>query len=178
MNDIKVNLTILVPGANMMSEQECSKQLKKPVIIQKGKYAGKQARDKKGNPLWHYVTSLDFEKHDRHDIVVESYQGRELVTFYTRKSRPAKQSINMTTGAYDYFISNEVPQGYHAPKSFKPTKPIRSHLDRKTKKWVEGTPIEVQAWRATSKQQRLEWHLNSVCASMGGKLDSYTVFND
>ena len=178
MNDIKVNLTMLVPGATMMSEQECSKQLKKPVIVQKGKYASKQARDKKGNPLWHYVTVPDLEKYDRHDMVVESYKEKEHVTFYTRKSRLAKQSINMTTEAYEYFIGNEVPQGYRAPKNFKPIKPIRSHLDRKTKKWVEGTPIEVQAWKAASKLQRLEWHLHSICSSMGGTLDSYTVFND
>lgn len=169
---------MLVPGATMMSEQECSKQLKKPVIVQKGKHAGKQAKDKNGNLLWHYVTSPDLDKYNRHDMVVESYKEKEHVTFYTRKSRPAKQSINMSTESYEYFIGNEVPQGYRAPKSFKPTKPVRSFLDRKTKKWVDGTTIEAQAWKAASKQQRLEWHLRSICSSMGGILDSYTVFND
>ena len=178
MNDIKINLTILVPGANIMSEQECSKQLKKPVINQRGKYAGKQARDKSGNLLWHYVTVPDLEKHDRHSIMVESNGVKEPLTYYTRKQRTAKQTLNMSTEAYNYFISSEMPQGYRAPKGFKPHMPTRSRMDRKTKKWVDGVPIEVQSWRAASAEQRLEWHLNSICAGLGGVMDSYTVFND
>lgn len=178
MDDVKVNLTILVPGANIMSEQECSKQLKKPVINQRGKYAGKQARDKHGNLLWYYVTVPDVTKHNRHDIVVESKGVKETLTYYTRKQKTAKQTLNMTTEAYNYFISSEMPHGYRAPKSFKPYMPIRSHMDRKTKKWVDGVPIDVQSWRAASAEQRLEWHLHSICASMGGVMDSYTVFND
>lgn len=178
MNDVKINLTILIPGASIMSEQECSKQLKKPVINQKGKYAGKQARDKRGNLLWHYSMVLDPTKHDRHSVVVEDKGVKETLTYYTRKQKPATQTINMTSEAYNYFISGEVPHGYHAPKSFKPYMPIRSHMDRKTKKWVDGVPIDAQSWRAASAEQRLEWHLNSICTSMGGIMDSYTVFND
>ena len=59
MNDIKINLIIVVQGASMMSEQECSKQLRKPIINKRGKYAGKQARDKRGHLLWHYETVPD-----------------------------------------------------------------------------------------------------------------------
>ena len=59
MSNIKVSLTMLVPGAIMVSEQECSKQLKKPVITKKGKYAGKPAKGKNGNPVYHTVTVPD-----------------------------------------------------------------------------------------------------------------------
>jgi hypothetical protein len=178
MNDVKVNLTMIVPGAIIMSEQECSKQLKKPVINRKGKYAGKQARDKQGNPLWYYTSVPDLAKHDRHDMVIKSNGKKEAVTIYTRKHKPAKQTININTDAYNCFISGEIPQGYRAPKDFKPYMPIRSHNDRKTKKWVDGVSIEVQAWKAASVQQRLEWHLKSICDSLGGVMESYTVFND
>lgn len=165
----------------MMSEQECSKQLRKPVINKRGRYAGKQARDKNGKLLWYFERVPDLTKYDRHDIKVDSTEKKGekgILTYYTRKFRDAKQVINMSQEAYDYFISSEVPHGYRAPRSFKPYAPIRSHLDRKTKKWVDGTSIEAQAWKACSPEQRLEWHLNSICASMGGRMESYTVFND
>lgn len=181
MSDTKINLIVLVQGASLMSEQECSKQLRKPIINKRGRYVGKQARDKKGNLLWYYETVPDLSKYDRHDVTVDSSTEKgktETLTYYTRKSRTAKQSINMTEEAYSSFISEELPHGYHAPKNFKPYMPTRSRLDRKTKKWVDGVPLEVQAWRAASIQQRLEWHLNAIAASLGGRVDSYTVFND
>ena len=183
MSDIKINLVIVVQGASMMSEQECSKQLRKPIINKRGKYAGKQARDKKGNLLWYYETVPDLTKYNRHGVKVTSLTEKgktetETLTYYTRKNREVKQSINMYQEAYDYMISSEMPYGYRAPKNFKPYMPTRSRLDRKTKKWVEGVPLEVQAWKAASIQQRLEWHLNATAASLGGKVDSYTVFND
>lgn len=181
MNDIKVNLVVVVQGAAMMSEQECSKQLRKPIINKKGKYAGKQARDKKGNLLWYYETVPNLAKYDRNDLKIGSVSEKskpETITFYTRKNKEVKQSINMCQEAYNYMISTEMPYGYHAPKDFKPYLPTRNRLDRKTKMWVEGFPIEVQAWKAASIQQRLEWHLNAIAASLGGRVDSYTVFND
>ena len=181
MSDVKVNLTIIVPGATMMSEQECSKQLRKPVINKKGKYAGKQARDKKGKLLWYYEKVPDLTKYDKNELKVRSSEKKgetEVLTYYTRKCREARQVINISQEAYDYFISSEVPYGYHAPKSFKPYSPIKSHMDRKTKKWIDGTPIEVQAWRVASLEQRLEWHLNSIAESLKGKVASYKVFND
>ena len=174
MGDIKVNLVVAVQGAVTMSEQECSKQLRKPIINKRGKYAGKQARDKKGNLLWYYETIPDLTKYDRHDVKIDS----DILTYYTRKSREVRQSINMYQEAYDYMISSEMPYGYHAPKNFKPYMPTRSRLDRKAKKWVDGVSVDIQAWRVASIQERLEWHLNTIAASLGGRVDSYAVFND
>lgn len=186
MSNTKVNLTVVVPGATILSKRECLKQLKKPVINTKGKYAGKQARDKKGNLLYHHETVPDLSKYDRHNLSVSYQVGfltgtkyvKETLTYYTRKCREAKQVINLSEEAYDYFVSKELPAGYHAPKDFKPYAPIRSHLDRKSKKYVEGISLDMQAWRACSPTQRLEWHLNAICESMGGRMDSYAVFND
>lgn len=181
MNDTKINLTILVPGATMLSEQECSKQLKKPIINTKGKYAGKQARDKAGKPLWYYTTIMDSTKCTQHTIKVNSSEKKgekELITFYTRKTRKAKQTLNISREAYEYFISKEAPFGYRAPKDFKPYGPRRSRMDRKTKEWVEGTPIDVQSWRSLSEKEKLDWHMNAIAASMNGVVDSYVVFDD
>lgn len=160
MDNIKISLTLLVPGAKMMSEQECSKQLKKPIINKRGKYAGKQARDKKGNLLWYYETAPDLSKFNRHTLLVENTvkdgkqvkKLREPITFYTRKNREIKQVINMTEEAYNYFTGSEAPQGYHAPSDFK--------------------------WKTMSEEQRLTWHLTTIAANMGGRVASYTVFND
>lgn len=183
MNDVKINLSIVIPGATMMSEQECSKQLRKPVINKRGKYAGKQARDKNGNLLWYYESVPDLDKYDRHHFTIglnhnEPNSKPEVITYFTRKSREARQSINMSNEAYVYFTSSEMPYNYKAPKNFKPYRPIRSHKDRKTKKWVEGMPIEQQAWKVLTPVQRLEWNLNNVAESLGGVMESYTVFND
>lgn len=184
MDNIKINLVILTRGASMMSEQECSKQLKKPVINQRGKYAGKQARDKNGNFIWYYKTVPDLSKYDRHDIKWKAFDPStkktkiEVLTYYTRKQKEIKQSINMTQEAYEYFISNEMPATYHAPKSFKPYAPTRSRLDRKSKKYVEGIPIDIQAWKAASPKERLEWHLKAIASDLRGEVVSYTVFED
>lgn len=178
MDDIKVNLIVLVPGATIMSEQECSKQLKKPVINQKGKYTGKQAKDKQGNLLWKYETGKDLSKYDKHHINVETKEGKESITVYTRKCRYAKQSLNITNDAYKSFISKEIPSGFHAPKGFKPYAPVKSGVNKDTKKFIEGIPMDTQAWRSMSNIERLEWHLQSICENMNGKLGSYHIFED
>jgi hypothetical protein len=182
MSDIKINLVIVVLGATIMSEQECSKQLRKPILNKRGRYAGKQARDKKGNLLWKYETVPDLAKYNRNDVEVEYLEEgkkkKETLTYYTRKSKSVKQSINMSSEAYRYMISDEMPYGYQAPKNFKPKKPIKSKIDKKTKKMVVGIPIEQQAWKAASTQQRLEWHLKTIASNFGGVVDSYTIFKD
>ena len=180
MDEVKVNLVVLVQGARMMSEQECSKQLKKPVIIKKGKYAGKQARDKTGNLLWYYKTVPDLTKYDRNVIRVNSTDKKkpDIITFYTRKNKSIKQSINMSQEAYESFISKDMPAGYRAPKNFKPYMPTKSRMDRKLKKWVDGLSVDLQAWKAASADERLQWHLNAIASDLGGVVDSYTVFKD
>lgn len=156
MSNVKISLTILVPGATMVSTQECVKQLKKPVIVKKGKYAGKQAKDRKGNLLYRKEWVPDMSKLNRHIIKVdtldENKQHKKVpVTYFTRKGVPAKQVINLSEESYKYFTSTEVPYDYYS----------KSHT-----------------WENLSKKQRLEWHLNTICEDMGGKMDSYVVFND
>ena len=168
MSNVKVNLTMLVPGAKPLSEQECSKQLTKPVIIKKGKFAGKQARDKKGNLLYYHETVPDLSKFDKHVFKILNKEENKLETYvyFTRKNRPAKQTINISEEAYNYYISIEVPNNFHIPAE------LRASLKR------SHESFEQQAWKKLSKEERLEWHLKSICDSMGGKMESYTVFDD
>lgn len=74
---------------------------------------------------------------------------RKKLQFFTRKSIPAIQVINMSEEAYQYMISNEVP-------SFS-TKSV---------------------WNKMTKEQRLVAHLNETAAYLGGKLVDYTVYPD
>lgn len=168
MDNIKVNLTVLVQGATLVSEQECSKQLKKPIINKKGKYAGKQARDKEGNLLWYYETVTDFSKLNRHIIKMESSEEKKeednTLVIYTRKNREIMQTVNISQEAYNSFIDGVAPLYYQAPKDFKP--------------YNSKLPIAVQAWRQLSKKQRLEWHLNDIAKGLGGRMGSYAIFED
>lgn len=159
---------MLVPGAKLLSEQECSKQLTKPVIIKKGKLAGKQARDKQGNPLYYHETVPDLSKFNKHVIKLgPSKEGeRETIVYYTRKNREVRQVINISEEAYEYYVSTEVPSGFHIPAE------LRASLKR------SHESFEQQAWKKLSKEERLEWHLKSICDSMGGTMESYTVFDD
>lgn len=177
MIDIKVSLTMVIPGATMLSTQECVKQLKKPVM---SKRTGKQVKDRKGNLLWRYEEVPDLDKLNRHDIKISTTDKKEVevISFYTRKTKPARQVLNISREAYKYFVSNEMPSNYHAPKGFVPYMPTRSRNDRKLKKWVEGMPMNIQAWKQLSTKERLEWHLNNIAQNFNGKVESYSVFND
>ena len=174
MSEVKVNLTIILQGGVMMSEQECSKQLKEPILVERGRYKGKVKKDKNGNPMFKVRTVPDPAKTDHHSLKL-SYKDEktrktveEWVNFSTRRCIPAKQSLNICQEAYDYFISDEVPDGYRAPEDFKPSKKLLHKGYSKTK----------QAWMAMPEKEKLEWHLNRICAHRNGIMGDYTVFND
>lgn len=159
---------MLVPGAKPLSEQECSKQLTKPVIIKKGKLAGKQAKDKQGNPIYYTEIVPDMSKFDKHVFKLLNKEENKLETYvyFTRKNRPAKQTINISEEAYEYYVSTEVPSSFRIPAE------LRASLKR------SHESFEQQAWKKLSKEERLVWHLKAICDSMGGRMESYTVFDD
>lgn len=168
MNDVKVNLTIALPGRTMLSKQECLKQLKTPKVIKKGKYAGQQMRDKEGNLLYVYKNVLDLDKHDAQSVKVKvlnpdtDKMESEVIHFFTRKCIPATQTINISLEAYNYYISDEVPFDFVAPETFK----------------GKGASRNKSAWKRMNKKERLEWHLKEISASREGTMMSYIIFND
>lgn len=145
MDDVKINLTMVIPGAIMVSEQECSRQLKKPITNRHGK----QLKDKEGNLLYEEDTIPNLSKLNKHTVkVTDEHQRTKDIVYYTRKVKKAKQVINITKAAYDYYISNEVPFGYK------------------------------KSWKSLSKEQKIAWHLNAICEELGGQMVSYVVFED
>lgn len=76
-NEIKVNLTVVLPGRTMMSEQECSE-----------------------NPKENYDTfSLQIVDNDK------GKDKRYTISPKLRKSVPATQSMNISREAYNYMSS-------------------------------------------------------------------------
>lgn len=132
----------------------------------KGKKAGKQVIDRNGNEVWVTKKEFDPAKSERFIIDLKDKDGNETpTTIYTRGARPATKTINISTQAYEYFISKELPEGFHAFKTFKPNFKLSKSVNE-------------QAWLKMTETERLEWHLNDICASMKGTLVSYNVFEN
>ena len=143
MTSTKLSLSILLPGSTMFSEEESSKQLIKPVKNKSGKVVRK-----KGKVLTTTITVPDFDKHDSFTLRVEQ-KGKtpEQIRVFTRKSRPARQVINMSEEAYQYMISKEQPAEF------------------------KGT------WNSLTIYQKLLWHCNRIAASLGGTVENFQVLD-
>lgn len=82
MSEIKVRLSLCIPGARRLSWQECQKNPKESYDETRIKVSFK---DKRGKTCY------------------------ERLTIKTRKSELVRQSIQISKEAYDYMISDEVP---------------------------------------------------------------------
>lgn len=153
MDNVKVSLTIVVPGATMYSTQECVKKLKQPVINKTGKYAGKQARDERGKLVWEYKEVPDNTKLDTHTFKANG----EVLNFTTRKCKPVLQVMNICDEAYEAFISNELPVNFKTSKGDK-----HSHY----------------VWEHMAPEAKLEWHLQQIAETLGGYVKDYVVLTD
>ena len=121
---IKVNLSIVLPGSTMLSEQECSKQLK-DTIIKKGKkkIITKTMYNKENNTENRIF--LDYKDND-------GIRHREPLFFMTRNTIPCKKSINISKEAYDYMVSTECPawEKMGEWKQLSRIKRLTSHMQR------------------------------------------------
>lgn len=143
MTSIKLSLSILLPGSTMFSKQECLKQLTKPVKNRSGKVVRK-----KGKILTKTYTVPDFDKHDSFTLKIEQKgKAPEQIRVFTRKSKPARQIINMSEEAYQYMTSKEQPAEFR------------------------GT------WNALTIHQKLLWHCNRIAASLGGIVENFQVLD-
>lgn len=165
MNELKLSLTIILPGRTLRSEKECMRKVRKP-LMGKGKKANEQVIDKNGKEVWVTVKEFDPAKSERFIVNLKGKDNTEIPpTVYTRGAKPATKTININSQAYDYFIGREVPATFHAPKNCKPNFKIRKSINE-------------QAWLQMSQEQRLEWHLREICTSMNGVLSHYDIFED
>lgn len=90
MIDVKVNLTIALQGSTMISKEESLRYSKQ---------------------LGQYVP--DYEKHDHFTIEVNSSKskGTEILKVMTRKTKPARQVIQLSEDTYKYMIGSTSPYG-------------------------------------------------------------------
>lgn len=100
---IKVNLSIVLQGSNMLSEQECSEKLVE------WKY---NKRTKKNEKVVTLAYDMDKVTPNRLflDYKDESGRHKEPIYFLTRNSIPCKKTINISKEAYDYMVSSECPE--------------------------------------------------------------------
>ena len=144
MNEIKLNLSIELPGSTMLKKEECLKTTHK--VIEKKTKAGKIYKKTIK------VKVEDLDKMEKHSMRVTDKDGTnpEIITFHTRKCKPATQSLNISKEAYEYMIDKD-----SCPSWSKPGK-----------------------WTAMSKKERLEAHLQRTVEYLGGTSYTYQVFED
>ena len=100
---IKVNLSIVLKGSTMLSEQECSKQLIKYVY---------NKHTKKKEKVVTLAYDMDKVTSNRLFLDYKDASGRhkEPIYFMTRNTIPCKKTINISKEAYDYMVSSECPE--------------------------------------------------------------------
>ena len=144
MDNVKVNLSVTFKGRVLLSKEECLKTTQKEII-----------RKRKNGQSYKKVIDIqveDLDKMDKSTIEVADSNGRnkEVLTIYTRKCVPARQSINLTNEAYKFMIDKkEVPY------------------------WTKAG-----AWASMSNKQRLESHLKNIMEHLGGVSYTYVIFDD
>ena len=140
MSEIKVSLTITLKGSVMFSKEECLKTTQETITTKKGRKRT--------------VTKAveDLSKMEKNTLRVTDKNGTnpEIITFHTRKCRPATQSVNMSKEAYEYMISKDSCPAW----------------------------IKVGKWYVKSKRERLEAHLQKTVEHLGGTSYTYKVFDD
>ena len=146
MIDIKVSLTILVPGANMVSKEASLKSVQKPVKNKKGQQVWKN-----GKPLMETIQVEDPEQHNLNNILLTNGKGKivDKLSFYTRKTVPARRSLNLSREAYEYMVSAEYPDWYR-----------------------------LRNWKNLTKEQRLAIHMERIAQNFGGEVEDYIVYDD
>lgn len=144
MSEIKLSLSIELQGSTMFSKDECLKTTHK--VIEKKTKAGKIYKKTIK------VRVEDWDKMEKHTVRMAGINGAnpEIITFHTRKCKPATQSLNISKEAYEYMIDKD-----SCPSWSKPGK-----------------------WAAMSKKERLEAHLQRTVDHLGGISYTYQVFED
>lgn len=140
MSEIKLSLSIGLQGSTMFSKGECLKTTQETITTKNG-------RKRTVTKVVEY-----WGKMEKHTMRVTDTNGTnpEIITFHTRKFKPATQSLNMSKEAYKYMIDKN-----SCPSWSKPGK-----------------------WAAMSEKERLEAHLQRTVEHLGGISYTWQVFED
>lgn len=123
----KVRLNMVIPGATMLSELDCSKMSKKEAYNYS--QVTVEYKTKKGKKL---------------------VNTKETFSIYTRKSKPARQSLSISKEAYLHMTDR---------------KEIPAARFRKS-------------WATMSKKERLEYHLTLIAENFNAISYSYEILED
>lgn len=107
MDNIKVNLSILLPGGTMLSVEESTRIIEEPVKTPSGK--NKQLN---GEVVTTPIRVMDTHKHDKFEMEIMDRGRKETIKVFTRKSKKARQVMHLTEDAFDYMTSDERPYDY------------------------------------------------------------------
>lgn len=129
MSDVKVNLSIVLPGRTMLSKEECLKTTQK--VIEKKTKTGKVYKKTIE------VQVEDWDKMDKHTMRVTGHNGSkpETIIFHTRKTRPASQSLNISKEAYKDMTNKHICPPFSKPKDWSRMSKkamLEAHLQRIT----------------------------------------------
>ena len=148
MIEIKVRLSMSVPGAQMMSSQECDK-----------------------NPKKNYnVETITVESHTK-----KGKSHKENITVRTRKQRLVKQVLNISKEAYDLMTSANQPPTSRLAKKIYITKVIGKGENGKSKKVTTETTVWAHQFTPT---KRLDWHMSCIADSLGAVDYEFEVLDD
>lgn len=107
MDNVKVNLSILLPGGTMLSVEESTRTAKDGTRV------------------------IDVHKHNKTEFDVMDRGKKETIKVFTRKSKSAKQVMHLTEEAYDYMTGSEIPPKYKGVwKGLKPIEKLRWYCNQ------------------------------------------------
>ena len=125
MADVKVSASFILQGRILPVEHPCSK---------KGK---KKKEEKEKNESFYRQETIRL-------------RNNKPIVINLRNAIPAKQSLHLSTTAYNHMISVDNP--------------------------VEG--MKMYDWKKLSNNKRLKCHLQIIAQSLNAELDSFTVLDD
>lgn len=148
MTEIKVRLSMNVPGAQMLSSQECDK-----------------------NPRKNYNTeaiTVEFP-------TKRGKTHKETITVRTRKHRLVKRVLNISKGAYNSMTAVDQPPTKRLAKEILATKVVGKGKNGKPKKVITETTVWAHQFTPI---QRLNWHMSRIADSLGAVDYSFEVLDD
>lgn len=148
MTEVKVRLSMSVPGAQMLSSQECDK-----------------------NPKDNYnVETMTVEF-----ITKKGKPHKENITVRTRKRRLVKQSMNISKEAYDYMTAADQPPTERLAKKLFIMKTVGKGKNGKPKKVTMETTVWAHQF---TPKKRLNWHMARIAESLGAADYEFEVLDD
>lgn len=120
MTNVKVNLSILLPGGTMLSVEESTRIAKDGTRV------------------------IDTHKHNKFELDVLDRGRKQTIKVFTRKSKPVKQVMHLSEEAYDYMTGPEMPPKFKGVwKGLKPHEKLRWHCNQIAES-MGGTVDDIQ----------------------------------